>query len=206
MMKSRQDAERFLEHPEPTVRIAAIEVLAEHWKPDSNMAPLCEGLAFSDADFRVRSVAITTLASLLRGSDDTNVGEKLASVVRDERQPVTFRLTAYHGLFSLRGRLFTWEGRYLSSASDLPFPDGVDWSFVESFLDRSRSALPVDPLAMALPNLSNEELTAVRLYRQGLKGAGRGQIRFVHRASYRGNSSPALCGRSIPCSCVLILG
>lgn len=85
-----------------------------------------------------------------------------------------FRLAAYHGLFSLRGTRLEWKGVYSSPPSDFPFPEGVDWSFVDSFLDASRTSSPVDPLVAALPNLSAEELGALRLYRQGVEALAKG--------------------------------
>ena len=95
--------------------------------------------------------------------------------MHDERQPVKFRSAAYHGLFSLRGIPSEWNRLDSSAPRDFPFPDGVDWPFVDSFLDESRTRSPIDPLGAALPNLSPHELGAIRLYRQGVEALERGE-------------------------------
>jgi tetratricopeptide (TPR) repeat protein len=170
MLFSRQGAERLLEHPEPSIRMVAIEVLNEHWKPDANLARASECMAFNDMDSDVREIALSVFAACFEYTDDPRVGHILANIVRDEQQPMKFRSMAYNGLFKLRGKSVIWYGLYDDPANiEFPFPKHVDWPFVDSFIDESRTPLPVDPLQAALPNCSEEEVNAVRLYEQGVE-------------------------------------
>ena len=47
MLENRQAAERFLEHPEPGIRMVALEVLCHHWEPDANLARSSERMALT---------------------------------------------------------------------------------------------------------------------------------------------------------------
>ncbi|MHC4180699.1 MAG: tetratricopeptide repeat protein [Planctomycetota bacterium] len=173
MLESPQGAERFLEHPEPLVRMVAIEVLEHHWEPDPTLARACERMAFEDTDSVVRSIAIGVFASCYSYTDDPRVGRILATVVRDEKQPVEFRSAAYNGLFCLRGKVLTLDGLCGIPPTSVRFPEEVDWAFVDGFLDESRTPSPVDPLRAFLPNSSEQEVDAVRLYEQGVRAMER---------------------------------
>lgn len=173
MLKSRQEAERFLEHPDAQVRMVALEVLEHRWQPDANLTRSCERMAFEDADSHVRNIALGVFASCFQYTDDPRVGHILATIVHDERQPMEFRSAAYHGLFTLRGKLLFWDELYTDPTARFPFPEKVDWPFVDSFLNESRTPSPVDPLRGSSPNLSDEEVNAVRLYKQGVEALER---------------------------------
>ena len=157
--------------------MVALEILDSHWRPDSNLASTSERMAFKDTDSHVRNIAIMVFASCFEYTDDPRVGRVLATIVRDEQHPMEFRSAAYHGLFTLRGKLFMWDGLYADPATDFPFPEKVDWSFVDSFLDESRTPSPVDPLRASTPNISEEEVNAIRLYQQGVEALERHDYR-----------------------------
>ena len=156
--------------------MVALEVLCHHWKPDTNLAHSSERMAFDDSDFHVRNIALIIFASCFEYTDDPRVGRVLAAIVRDEQQPTEFRSAAYNGLFPLRGKMLSWDGLYANPPTDFPFPEGVDWLFVDTFLDESRTPSPVDPLGTSLPNSSEEEIDAVRLYQQGMEANGTPRI------------------------------
>ena len=135
MLKSRENAERCLTHSDPLVRIASIEVLAHEWRSNETLASYCKDLVFNDPDSRVRGVAVNAFACCYRGTDDRSAGRILASIVRDELQPAKLRSGAYQGLFMLRhGKFLVWDGIYASPPADFPFPDKVDWTLVDSYL------------------------------------------------------------------------
>jgi hypothetical protein len=136
MLKSRLDAERYLNHPEPNVRITSIEVLAHHWKTNESLVNACRQIAFSDPDSVVRNVALITFGSYYSGTNDAGTGRLLARIVRDEQQPAKFRSAAYCALFKLRpGAVLFWDGLNQNPPTDFPFPDQVDWPLVDSYLD-----------------------------------------------------------------------
>jgi hypothetical protein len=169
MFQSRKSAERLLGHPEPSVRIVALEVLDEQWKPDAHLAKACEQMAFGDADLQVRAVALLVLASCFEYTDDRRIGRMLGTIVRDERQPTELRLAAYHALFTLRGKVFIWDRLYGIPEASWSFADAIDWPFVDSFIDQSTTSSPIDPLRASSPDLSEAEVDAIRLYRRGIE-------------------------------------
>jgi hypothetical protein len=173
MLESPERAKRFLDHPEPLTRIAAVDVLSQHWKSPAGLATVFERMAFEDGDLRVRGVALTAFALCYSYTDDTRVGRVLARIVRDEEQPARFRSAAYRGLFRLRGRILGLEGLCPPPPSSPRFPEEIDWPFVDSFLVESRTPSPVDPIKAALPDLSEGDVNAVRVYQQAVEALKR---------------------------------
>ncbi|HUY89121.1 MAG TPA: HEAT repeat domain-containing protein [Pirellulales bacterium] len=136
MRESRTAAESFLGHPDPNLRRAALMALRSHWGlgRDKDFAATCERLVFEDPDVEVRSLAIGFLSLCYSGSDDSHVGRLTAHLVVDDSAPRELRATAYRALIVIRGlptRAFTAAFRSKSR-----FPEGVDWAFVDTFLDR----------------------------------------------------------------------
>ena len=168
MLGGRRAAERFLKHPDAHIRTVALEVLEQHWMPDDNLWHACERMAFEDPDSQVRNMAIIVLGSCFEYTDDPRVGRLLAVATHDEQYPTAFRSAAYRGLYRLRGTSLTWPGLYSYPPADFPFPEGVDWSFVDSFLDESRVPLRVDPIRASAPSLLEADVDAIRLYKEGV--------------------------------------
>jgi len=134
MLKSRSGAERHLEHRDPKVRIAALSVLSDFWKPDESLRKISEHMALNDPDSEVRGVALCDLGSCYRGTRDKRIGRLLAAIVRDEQKPVSTRTVAYSALFDLCGQPLSWPGLYNEIIAQFRFPEDVNWGFVDEFL------------------------------------------------------------------------
>jgi hypothetical protein len=138
MLESRATAEAYLTHPQANLRLAAIMVLKDHWKPDASFVATCEMMVLNDTDPEVRAVAVVTLAGCYKGTDDRRVGGVVARVVQETSAPLSLRRAAYRSLFQIRGMPYE---AYANAASDsLRFPEDADWQFVNSFLTDSRHA------------------------------------------------------------------
>ncbi len=130
MLQSRQAAEKFLSDADPKRRIAALSILASHWKPDGNLAAVTEKLAFDDSDLEVRNVAVLVIGDCFVGTNDARATKMFAGLVNDSAHPETFRQWAYLGLCKVCRPIDDWP--------DVPtfrFPDDVDWHFVHSLLE-----------------------------------------------------------------------
>jgi len=129
-LNNRATAEAILADPNPKRRLAALEILLHHWKPDPKLAAACEKMVFDDPDGQVRVVALFALGICYNGSLDFRIGKLLASIVNDAAQPENFRKAAYTGLFHVRGLpVQSWP----DPTTFRPDRD-VDWAFVQSFL------------------------------------------------------------------------
>lgn len=131
MYESRPAAESYLTHVEPSLRAAAMRVLAMHWGPDDPFQAVCQRLLSEDPDRDVRSLALRYLSMCCRGTNNARLGKLAAGLVYATAEPRELRMAAYELLFDLRG-FFGHPPRPASLPA--AFPEDVDWSFVDSFL------------------------------------------------------------------------
>jgi len=168
MLANQQAAERSLEDSDPRVRVAALNVLEERWKPaiGSDCLRRVFAMATGDADEQVRSIAASCLAACHAATDDVPVGRLLAQMVLDESAKVSSRALAYSSLHTLRGLAPPEVTQLARKLGERPrFPDYIDWSFVRSFLDEKRIPSSVDPREEQLASLGEPLRTAFRFYR-----------------------------------------
>mgnify|MGYP006265345843 FL=1 len=91
-------------------------------------------MANEDADLGVRGVAIVHLGVICRGTNDKELGVKLANIVRNEHQPARLRSSAYSALINLRALPFLSPiATLFYENQNKEFPAGCDWEFVDSF-------------------------------------------------------------------------
>jgi hypothetical protein len=128
LMASRESAERHLDDADSKKRLAALMVLLDHWRPNTQLAQTCENLAFADGDATVRGVALSGLSQCYADTQDARVLRLLASIVANEQQSNRFRKSAYFGLFPVVG-IAGIDARSLPDP-DFRFPDDVDWELV----------------------------------------------------------------------------
>lgn len=171
MLQDRSYALDQLRDTNPSIRHVALDVLAFHWKchKDPDFAQRCEGMATNDPDDTVRGIALSLLGECYENTDDPTIGMRLAQVVCDERQASNCRIGAYFALFRLRGRFADWPNRWSIPVTVFRFPEHVDWSFVNSFLDETRIPEPVDPLASVLWFESEERRKAFSFYQKAVE-------------------------------------
>ena len=72
MTKSPRATIRFLDDPDPRLRLAAATLLAEHWRPAEIIVAAALRLAFEDADPAVRGAGLFALVFLQEYVDDPN--------------------------------------------------------------------------------------------------------------------------------------
>jgi hypothetical protein len=123
-------AERFFDHPDPALRLAAVATFCFRWDSDEGFKAACERLAWADGDDTVRIFAIAALGGHYATTSDSRIGAFLAEIVHDETQDSCVRRSAYFSLHRIRGRSFL----ELSPREDFRFPEDVDWSLVSIFL------------------------------------------------------------------------
>lgn len=134
MLRDRELTQGYLRHPNAKLRLVALFMIRDHWKPMEGFASVCEEMAVNDADAEVRAVALCVLARIYAKTNDARIGLFLARIVRNEVLPSSIRFTAYNGLFQVSGRpVGTWPAMQ-RVLEQFRFPEDVDWSFVDSFL------------------------------------------------------------------------
>lgn len=138
MLESRQATEAYLNHPDPSRRLAALDVLKYHWGPDEHFAAECERLSFGDPDPKVRTTALMRLGRFYEQTNDPRVGKLLGAAVRDESMFHDCRLWAYYGLFQVRGVSPENRPALQIGTGEFRFPQDVDWAFVDSFFGKEK--------------------------------------------------------------------
>jgi hypothetical protein len=142
MQEDRKLAERYLEHPNRDYRLAALEILRDHWKTGRQSAATWERLLDTDEDVVVRGAAATALGSLFESTNDRRIGRLLARIVEDASQPEGLRTSAY---LALRELVEGWEvaTQYmLTLPIGAGLPDDLDWSLVSRFSDAAPANNP----------------------------------------------------------------
>jgi hypothetical protein len=135
MLRSRAYAVQLLNSPHVQARLGALVVLSEHWKDNADLASEFMRVARCDPDEEVRAVALQCVGQCHQGTDDRDVGLLLARIVTNNREPARVRAGAYCALYTLRDLPHRWPGFYAEPPCPFRFPEDVDWSFVNSFLN-----------------------------------------------------------------------
>src|SRR5262245_23518695 len=99
LLQDRSLALASLEHPNPLIRCAALNLFDGHWKPPPDFDQICIRMMNEDADTRVRCTALSVLLMTKVELDDPVLGSRLADLVRDVAQPLDLRELAYYWLF-----------------------------------------------------------------------------------------------------------
>jgi hypothetical protein len=134
MLVTPEQTEAYFQNPSFKLRLVAISILRVVWKPNARLAAICEKMAFEDPHEQVRGVALNTLVSCYKGTDDPRIGNLLAQIVDDETKSLSFRGCAYDGLFKLRFGFVSVRNAPLPYR----FPEHIDWEFVRSFAARNQ--------------------------------------------------------------------
>jgi hypothetical protein len=133
MLTGPKKAEAYLRDANPRLREAAIILMDNYYKQRGRLVAFYEECALVDPDLSVRMRALDQVIAHFDRTNDLRIGNYLATIVSDPSKEVALRRQAYEGLFALRGMpveampTFRWGG------PDFPFPESVDWSFVNSF-------------------------------------------------------------------------
>ena len=134
LLKNRESTEKALCDMDPNLRKVAISLLCSHWSRQPELRSQIEKMANEDADLGVRGVAIVHLGVICRGTNDKELGVKLANIVRNEHQPARLRSSAYSALINLRALPFLSPiATLFYENQNKEFPAGCDWEFVDSF-------------------------------------------------------------------------
>lgn len=140
ILESPEAAARYLKHPEPRLRQAALSVLTKHWQPTPSVMQECERLELQDADPEVRKTARSSLISCYSKLHDPRLAQVFARIVMDESDSLNSRISAYEALFQVRGMPpDTWPGMRMRMG-ELKFPEDVDWSLVETCMHSGQVA------------------------------------------------------------------
>ena len=91
MLHSLPAAESLLANPDAKVRLAALLILRQNWKP-VNFRQICENLALKDPDEQVRDVAVISLGRFYHGTNDADVGRFVANLVHDPSRTTRMRI------------------------------------------------------------------------------------------------------------------
>jgi hypothetical protein len=147
LLASRANAEEAVHDADAALRSVALNVLTHCWGPDDRLTNACEHLALTDPDESVRDSAAYCLGVIVQTAPDMRVAHALASIVRDELQPIRVRETAYDALFWLHFIMTPKQSlddidRSLddmerhSKEREGKFIDRLDWALVDYFIQR----------------------------------------------------------------------
>jgi hypothetical protein len=128
MCQSAATAVDYLRHPAENLRRAALLALYEYWRADFDVRSAAMQLIRNDDDLTVRLEAQNILSAVCYRTNDPEVRQFLAAMVRDSSEPMEIRKGAYLAMFMVRPMPV---GRILQITSpDFRFPEEVDWAFV----------------------------------------------------------------------------
>jgi hypothetical protein len=145
LLASRAYAEEAVLDADPKLRGVALCVLTHYWEHRDWLINTCEQLALTDPDESVRDNAAYCLGVIVETAPDLRIARLLASIVRNELQPVKVRETAYEALFWLHFRLnanrsldgidrsLDEMGRH-AKERERAFIDRLDWRLVDYFI------------------------------------------------------------------------
>jgi hypothetical protein len=134
MLLGPEKAFPYFSHRHPGVRRAAIRIWGFYWERTDQYAAICEKLALEDPDEDVRIWALDAVVATYAKTDDVRVGNLLAKIVYDQSKSLEYCKRAYDGLFHVRGMPRETHPSLIWPKFDFPFPEIVDWTFVDSFL------------------------------------------------------------------------
>jgi hypothetical protein len=127
MMRSPEDAEKYLKRTEPALRQAALQVLYSHWGQREAYADRYERIAVSDSDTDVRVHALMLFGFCYSYTHDQRVSRFLADITLNEQEKESIRRQAYYSCLHVNGMAGI-------RTPFLRFPDDVNWGFVNKFI------------------------------------------------------------------------
>lgn len=130
LLRSRAATEASLDDPDPKLRWAAVILMTHHWGLTEEFLSKCEEMAFNDSDQQVRSGAISWLGALFNGTGNRRIGKLLASIVCNNSERYTTRVSAYRSLLRVNGA--SGETVFRESLVNLRIPEDINWELVES--------------------------------------------------------------------------
>ncbi len=130
MESSTEGAMRFLDHPDPDRRIAAITIVEKSGKNRKTLIPLLVEKVVADPDLGVKVTALRVYINYNQKVRDAEVSQFLASIVRDVSAPIPLRDSAYGGLYKTNDRPALESPIVRFAQGRFTFPQDVDWDFV----------------------------------------------------------------------------
>jgi HEAT repeat protein len=127
MLASQKETISYLAHDDSRLRRAAVWLAHWHWKITTPLAREYETIALEDSDSAVRAEAITALGFCYSLTRNPRIGRLLASFIRDETLPESFRLNAFCSLDGIHG---WYPGKTVEIPTSL---QGIDWSLVDRY-------------------------------------------------------------------------
>ncbi len=130
MLASRKVTEKLLESPDSNLRIAALSLFLDHWKPEAVSISKIEHMVLADPVADVQASAIGALSHYYARTSDSRFTTLLKQIVLKNQQNPKTREAAYYGLLIVRGEpLEKWPS---APPGEFRFPDDVDWALVNS--------------------------------------------------------------------------
>jgi len=126
---------KFTRDPDPGIRASAFGLLTHHWAGSPEREEMCKETIKQHLDVEVRCAAVAYLGKLYRATANREVAEFLARIARDEAQAADVRGIAYMKFFRVWGmRMPLDDALKLAKLKDGLFPEGLDWSVIDSLL------------------------------------------------------------------------
>ena len=105
MMSSKESTERYLQHTDPKLRYAALDLLMRHWQRDQQFADICAKAIKQDVDPGMRALACNGLGIYFENHGDTDTMRLLVEKMGDPSEHVSVRETAYYAFCKIANRL-----------------------------------------------------------------------------------------------------
>ena len=129
MLLSEEATLNYLNHANPNLRQASLQLAYSHWYITKKLAIEYERIAITDPDTDVRETAIRAIGTCHAGSSDRRIGQLLACVVRNDSLSEGMRLTAFCSLLRVIGIM-----DYRGNSPLVPrLLSEVDWDLVDEF-------------------------------------------------------------------------
>jgi len=125
---------QFMEDPCADIRHSALAIVQDNPAYIANYIDVAKQLALRDTDAHVRLAAFHVLGKHFDESKDRLIGRFFAEIVLNSAQASESRLEAYKSLIYLEDLAFDWN----PPVYKIRFPDDINWTFVERFLDVDR--------------------------------------------------------------------
>jgi hypothetical protein len=129
MLRSEMDTLKYLNHNNPKLRQAAIQLAYKHWTIPQEDSAEYERLVLTDVDNEVRAAAIRALGTCFARTKNLRIGRLLASLARNDELVDEIRLAAFTSLLRVH-RNMDYTGRSPLVPQTLA---DIDWEFVDEY-------------------------------------------------------------------------
>ena len=116
------------------MRLGAISLIHEFWKPTSAHDSACKQLLLTDPDLRVRAAAAYCWGKLHRRSCNREVGVALGSIAKDLSSGLELRCAAYIAFHDVLGSELPVEVLKSLFTAKETMPEDLDWSSIDSLV------------------------------------------------------------------------